>query len=220
MTVEQLFKSREGHLPHLAVFLRNQRFQRYVVRIVVNEAHNIHTASLPCYGLEVFHPAWGRLDELRAILPWHVRWAFLSATFPLHIRATIEDKLLKPGFNAIHITSNRPNTTYATHEVVNNTEDTRNYECFISSPFSLASQPRVLIFVDKKELACTILAHLDSCLPLECHDLGIVRLYHSMMLQQYLQLTHEAFTTPTGNCRILVATLGQSVVSIQSPLNR
>jgi superfamily II DNA helicase RecQ len=68
VTVEQLFKSREGHLPRLAIFLRKQHFQRYVVRIVVDEAHNIHTAGLPLYGLDAFRPAWGRLGELKAIL--------------------------------------------------------------------------------------------------------------------------------------------------------
>ena len=74
MTVEQLFKSREGHLPRLAIFLRNQYFQRHIVRIVVDEAHNIYTAGLPLYGLDAFRPAWGRLDEIKAILPWHVQW--------------------------------------------------------------------------------------------------------------------------------------------------
>ncbi|KAH8978068.1 P-loop containing nucleoside triphosphate hydrolase protein, partial [Lactarius hatsudake] len=72
-------------------------------------------------------------------------------------------------------------------------------------------QPRVLIFVDKKELACRITAHLDSCLPSEYQDKGIVRHYHSQMSQKYLQVAHEAFTTPEGNCRIMVATSGQSV---------
>jgi superfamily II DNA helicase RecQ len=171
-----------------------------------------HTTDLT---LDAFHPAWGRLDELKAILPWHVRWTFLSATFPPHIRATIENKLLKPGYSAIHVTSNRPNTTYATHEALNGIEDIQNYKCFLSSPFLLGSQPRVLIFVDKKELVCRISAHLDSCLPLEYRDMGIVMHYHSMMSQKYLELAHEAFTMATGICRILVATLGQSMVSDQ-----
>ncbi|KAN0128795.1 hypothetical protein V8E53_013382 [Lactarius tabidus] len=191
VTVEQLFKSCKGHLPHLAIFLRNQQFQQYVVCIVIDEAHNIHTAGLPHYRLDAFHPAWGRLDELRAILPQHVQWAFPSATFPLHICATIESKLLKP--------------------VVNNIKDMKNYECFLSNPFSPESQPCVLISIDKKELACHISAHLDSCLPSEWHNTGIVMHYHSVMLQQYLQLTHDAFMTLTGNCHILVVTLGQSM---------
>ncbi|KAI9463684.1 P-loop containing nucleoside triphosphate hydrolase protein [Lactarius psammicola] len=210
VTVEQLFKSREGHLPRLAILLRNQSFQRHIVRVVVDEAHNIHTAGLSHYGLDAFRPAWGRLDELKAILPRAVRWAFLSATFPPHIRATVE-KLLRPGYTSIHTTSNRPNTIYATHEVINSIEDLQNYECFLSCPFALESQPRVLIFVDKKELACRIADHLDSCLPSDYRDKGIVRHYHSMMSQKYLQVAHKAFTTPSGNCRILVATSGQSV---------
>ncbi|KAF8273934.1 hypothetical protein EI94DRAFT_1563106 [Lactarius quietus] len=86
----------------------------------------------------------------------------------------------------------------------------QNYESFLSCPFSLESQPCVLIFVDK-ELVCHISAHLDSCHPLELCDTGVMRHYHSMMSQKYLQLTHEAFTTPTGNCHILVAISGQSV---------
>lgn len=73
VTVEQLFKSREGHLPHLALLLCNHSFQKHITRVVVDEAHNIYTAGLPHYGLEAFHPAWGRLGELRAILPSSVR---------------------------------------------------------------------------------------------------------------------------------------------------
>lgn len=212
--MEQLFKSREGHFPRLAVLVRNLWFQRHIARVIVDEAHNIHTAGLSHYGLDAFRPAWGRLDELKAILPHRVHWVFLSATFPPHIRTTVEKKLLQPGYTAIHVTSNRPNTVYAAHEVLNSIEDFQNYECFLACPFSLVSQPRVLIFVDKKELACQIAAHLDSCLPSEHQDKGIVRHYHSQMSQKYLQVAHEAFTTPEGNCRIMVATSGQSVVSI------
>ena len=67
--MEQLFKTREGHLPRLALLLRNHSFQKHVTRVVVDEAHNIYTAGLPHYGLDAFRPAWGRLGELRAILP-------------------------------------------------------------------------------------------------------------------------------------------------------
>jgi hypothetical protein len=66
----------------------------------------------------------------------------------------VEKKIMHQGFDTIHITSNRPNTVYATHEVLNNIEDLQNYDCFVASPFSVDSQPHVLIFVDKKELAC------------------------------------------------------------------
>lgn len=150
MTVEQLFRSREGHLPRLALLLRNQYFQKHIARVVVDEAHNIYTAGLPHYGLDAFRPAWGRLDELRAILPASVRWAFFSATIPPRIRSCIEKKHLRSGYVSIHITSNQPNTMYAVHEVVHNIDNLRNYECFLVDPFSPDAQPRVLIFVDNK----------------------------------------------------------------------
>ena len=214
--MEQLFKTREGHLPRLALLLRNHSFQKHVTRVVVDEAHNIYTAGLPHYGLDAFHPAWGHLGEFRAILPSSVRWAFLSATLPPHIQSSIEKQVLKPGYVPIHVSSNRPNTMYATHEVVNNIDDLCNYECFLAVPFSLAGQPRVLIFVDSKELACRISSHLDSCLPSQYQDRGVVKHYHSKMLSKYLEYTHEAFTTQTGICRVLVATSSQSVVRTTS----
>jgi hypothetical protein len=130
----------------------------------------------------------GLLDELRALLPHCVQWAFLSAPFLPHICATIEKKLLRPGYTAIHVTSNWVNTTYMTHQAVNNIDNMQNYKCFLSCPFSLESQPHVLIFVGKKELVCHFSVHLDSCLPLELCDTSVVRHYHSMMLQKYLQL--------------------------------
>jgi superfamily II DNA/RNA helicase len=105
---------------------------------------------------------------------------------------------------------------YAVHEVVNNIDNLCNYECFLADPYSPDAQPRVLIFVDNKDLACRISSHLDSCLPLQYRDKDIVKHYHSKMSSRYLQETHEAFTTPSGKCRILVATSSQSVVCVTS----
>jgi hypothetical protein len=105
---------------------------------------------------------------------------------------------------------------YAAHEVINNINNLCNYECFLADPFSLDAQPRVLIFVDNKDLACRIASHLDCCLPPQYQDKGVVKHYHSKMSLRYLQATHEAFTTPSGKCRVLVATSSQSVVCVTS----
>ena len=218
VTVEQLFKSREGHLPRLALLLRNQHFQRLLVRVTVDEAHNIYTTGLPRYGLDAFRPAWGRLDELRAILPSAINWTFLSATFPPHVQTLIEKKLLRTGYEYIHITSNRPNTIYATHEVVESIEHLSNYECFLTKPFDLQRQPHVLIFVDKKELACQISIYLDARLPKEYRNQGIITHYHSLMSQEFLETAHFSFTESDRKCRIMVATSGQSTVSYQMAL--
>lgn len=63
MTVEQLFRSRAGHLLRHAILLRSQCFQKHVLCIVVSEAHNIvHTACQPHYRLDAFRLAWGLLE--------------------------------------------------------------------------------------------------------------------------------------------------------------
>jgi superfamily II DNA helicase RecQ len=113
-----LFKSREGHLPRLGILLRNNHFQRRVIRIIVDEAHNVHIAGLPRYGIDAFRPAWGKLDELKAILLQMTRWTACSATFTRLALRTVETKIMRSNYVSIHLTSNRPNTVYATHQVV------------------------------------------------------------------------------------------------------
>jgi hypothetical protein len=96
--------------------------------------------------------------------------------------------------------------------VVGSIENLQNYQCFLADPFILEKQPRVLIFVDNKALAMQIALFLDSLLPLQFQKKGVVLHYHSVMSEKYLNLSHDAFTTPTGVCRIMVATSAQSVV--------
>jgi len=215
VTVEQLFKSREGHFPRLFLLLRDQRFSKLVVRFNVDEAHHIHTAGLSLYGLEPFRPAWGRLGELKALLSNKVRWHCFSATFAPHILKTVEAKLLQSSYELIKLTSNRPNTIYATHRVINSIDDLRNYACFLlpKRDFSLVAQPRVLIFVDNRTLTDRIARFLNLLLPEHYQNKGVVRHYHSLMSELYLQRAHKDFTDPNGAGPIMIATANQSVVS-------
>jgi superfamily II DNA helicase RecQ len=214
VTVEQLFKSREGHLPRLYFLIRNQGFQKLINRVNVDEVHHVHTAGLPHHGLDAFRPAWGRVDEMKAVLSHNVKFGAYSATVtPPHILKTVELKVLRPDYVFIQLTSNRPNTMYATHEVTKSIDELSNYDCFLSDPFDLVAQPHVLIFVDNKDLACRISSYLDSRLPEELRDQNFVMHYHSQMSEKYLQFAHKCFTQENGPCRIMVATSGQSVVS-------
>ena len=213
VTVEQAFKSPEGHTSRLSTILRNPAFQKYIARVNVDEAHSIYTAGQDLHGLKAFRPAWGQLADLRALLNGSIHWNFFSATFPPHILKIIESKVLRNDYELIQITSNRPNTMYATHEVINSIEEPRNYECFLSKPFVLEKQPHVLIFCDDKDLTLKLAFHLNTCLPPDLRDQDIVMHYHSSMSEKYLKKAHEAFISETGKCRILVTTSGQSVVS-------
>ena len=187
VTVKQLFKRPEGHLPRLAVLMRQNQFTRRITRINVDKVHCIHTAGLPQYGLPPSRPAWGKLKILKLLLSSKVPWIGFSAMIPPHIRKTVESHILRPNYISIRYSSNRENTMYATHPVIGSIEDLRNYECFLASPFSPEKQPHILIFVDDKNLTNEITLHLESCLP-----------------TQYQK---------DGSCRILGATSGESVVS-------
>lgn len=109
----------------------------------------------------------------------------------------------------------RPNYIYATHRVVDSIEEPRNYGFFLTNPFNLKTQPRILIFFDSKQLTSEITKHPDSQLPPEYRGTGIVRHYHSGMSDLYLQITHDEFTKDEGRCNILCATAGESVVRVQ-----
>lgn len=214
VTVEQLFKSSAGHLGRLGTLIRNnQDFQKKIIRINVDEAHCIHTAGSSLYGMPAFRPAWGRLNELKVRLPARIRWHAFSATLPPHILDTVTKKILKPDHTFIHVTSNRPNTIYATHKVHGSIEDVHNYHCFVQEPFDFKTQPHVLIFVDDKNLTSKIARHLDASLPPMYRGRGIVQHYHSGMSEGYLKKVHNSFVEADGICRILVATSGESVVS-------
>ena len=126
--------------------MRRRDFQKRISRVNVDEAHFIYTAGTALYGLAAFRHAWGRLDELRVLLPALIIWAVYSATFPPHILKAVENKVMCPNYVYIHTSSNRPNITYATHEVIDTIEDPRNYECFLMNPkdFNIDEQPHFL----------------------------------------------------------------------------
>ena len=153
------------------------------------------------------------LDELKALLASDVIWKVFSATFPPHILKTVTQKVLKPNYVKIQLTSNRPNTMYATHQVQGSIEDPRNYECFLQHPFDFDTQCHVLIFFDDKDLTKKVAQHLNDKLPPDYRGRGVVQHYHSGMSENYLKRAHDSFVRKDGMCRILVTTSGESVVN-------
>ena len=202
-------------MPRLGTLLCLKEFQRRIGTVNVDEAHFIHTAGVGQYGLPAFRPAWGKLSKLKVILPSSIPWRAMSATFTQHILKTVASKILRPGYVFIHTTSNWPNTIYTTHCVPQSgLQDLQNYECFITKPFNLATQPCVLLFFDDRKFACAVATHLESLLPLAIHRKGIVQCYHSLMSEEFLHKVHDDFTTlGDGPCKVLCATSGESVVS-------
>lgn len=181
----------------------------------VDEAHNIFTAGLPHHGEDAFRPAYGRLDEFRAILSDSVVFQALSATFPPHIYNVVQRKLvIKPDHLAITLSTNRPNIVYATTPIIGSLRDLRNFNFLVPTNFHPPMEiPKTLVFHDSKQGAIDAAEYTNARLPKPLQNQGIVRRYQSDMSVDYLQQTYTDFSNTDGRCRILHATAGASTVS-------
>ena len=204
-----------GHLPRLARLIEDRDFRKRILRVHVDEAHFIYTAGLDLYGLSAFRPAWGRLGEFRTKLGKKVVFQALSGTQPAHIKKTITEHLLfdQEKLCSIELTSNRPNTMYATHPIVGGLSDFRNLEFLVPDPSLTDFQlPKALVFHDNLDECTAATLYLNDRLPKPLRNKGLVQYYHGGMSQGYLTLVYDDFKKEDGICRILHATEGASTV--------
>ena len=201
-----------GHLPRLARLInQDQWFRKRITRVHIDEAHFIFTAGCGLYSLPAFHPAWGKLGELPVKLSKGVVFQALSGTQPKHIKKVIIESLLLDEENLCHIklSSNRPNTVYATHPIVGNLSDLCNLDFLIPDPYPADFQlPKTIIFHDNIDECATASAYVNDRLPKVLRSKGIVKHYHGGMSKQYLTKVYEEFSKPDSSCRILHATEG------------
>ncbi|KAF8803590.1 hypothetical protein BYT27DRAFT_7109423 [Phlegmacium glaucopus] len=205
----------DGHIPRMARLIGGRRFVTMIKRVHIDEAHTIYSAGIERYGLPAFRPAWGRLGEFRLKLAKNTAFQALSGTQPAHIKATIIEKLLIDQRTALFIklTSNRPNTVYATHAIVGELKDFRNLDFLVPDGFCPPMRlAKTLIFHDNIEEAADAALHVDHRLPLLFQNRGIVQHYHGGMSPEYLTQVYEDFCDPNGKCLILHATEGASTV--------
>ncbi|KAF9045231.1 P-loop containing nucleoside triphosphate hydrolase protein [Panaeolus papilionaceus] len=210
---EQL-TSTNGHTARLArIINENRAFVKLIKRVHVDEAHFIYTAGLPHYGLPAFRSAWGGLGDFRVKIGRHIPFHALSGTLPPHIKGAIMDNLLfeRKSLLSIKLTSNRPNITYATHEIARELSDFRNLDFLVPVPYPENwVMPKTLVFYDKIDLATGAAAYLDRRLPLHLQQTGVVCHYHGGMSQEYLTSIYDDFSKSDGKCKLLHATEGAS----------
>ncbi|KAJ7888771.1 P-loop containing nucleoside triphosphate hydrolase protein [Mycena leptocephala] len=199
-----------GHMPRLARLLHTHQFVKTIARVHIDEIHFHCIAGLPRYGLPPFRPAWGALDELRLRLSNGVPVQALSGTLPPHIKSAVIEHLNfnKSTFLSIKLSTNRPNTIYATHRIVGSLSDFRNLDFLISIPFTRIIKG--VVFFDDTHLCSDARGYLDKRLPLELRNTGIVRHYHGGMSKEYLKQVFDDFSSPNGVCKLLCATEGAS----------
>lgn len=216
VTPEQFFETPAGHLTRMGRLIRNSAFRKHITYSFVDEIHTADRAGIGRYGLPPFRAAWGRLSEVKKLFPDNVRWMGLTATCPPHIQKSLETlSVLSPGYETQRISVNRPDTIYATHQVVGSLKTIDNYYCFLDRE-NPTTQRRVLIFCDNKKQTRCISRGLTAQLPEALRRKNIIMHYHGGLSARHLSLAHKWFTEEDGCCRILVATSAESTVSLSS----
>ncbi|KAJ7451395.1 P-loop containing nucleoside triphosphate hydrolase protein [Mycena latifolia] len=199
---EQL-KTFKGHLPKLAALLNVPSFAKTIARVHIDEVHNHWTAGISSYGLPPFRPAWGALNELRLRLPKGTPIQALSGTLPPHIKAAVVDHLnFDPSsYVSLKLSSNRPNTIYATHKIVGSLKDFRNLDFLVPIPYKPLL--KIIVFHDDTQQCADAATYLTKRLPLELQQSGLIRHYHGECQKNILR-------SVDGACQMLHATEGAS----------
>ncbi|KAJ7025234.1 P-loop containing nucleoside triphosphate hydrolase protein [Mycena alexandri] len=190
---EQL-KTFKGHGTRLAALLNISTFVKKITRVHIDEVHNHHTAGLASYGLPPFRPAWGFLNDLRLRVTKGTPIQALSGTLPPHIKSAVITHLnFDPkSLVSLKLSSNRPNTIYATHRIVGGLKDFRNLDFLISIPFKPLL--KVIVFHDDTEQCAAAAAYGDKQLPVELRNSGVIRHYHGGMSKEYLTRVFNDFS--------------------------
>ncbi|KAJ8456448.1 hypothetical protein ONZ45_g18718 [Pleurotus djamor] len=211
--VEQL--RHQEHTPRIASLLRQTSFQQIIGRIHVDEAHHIYTCGIPKHEQEPFRPSWGRLTEVRLMLPMSIPWQPLSATLPQHIlTCVIKNLVLSSDFLLVRVPVNRENIIYATHPLEDGPSELRNLDCLVPSPFHPPMRlKKIVSFHDDKSQVNAVKRYLVSRLPPALRNRNIIAHYHSDLSEAYLVDAYERFAVSNGTTLILIATSGAGTAS-------
>ncbi|KZV61517.1 P-loop containing nucleoside triphosphate hydrolase protein [Peniophora sp. CONT] len=195
---------RDCDAPRFSRLIQRSTFTRLVKHFFFDEGHHIYVDGLPAHGLGAFRPSYGRLIQLRVFCK-QATFQVLSGTLPPHFQRCISDNLsLRTGFTTVNASSNSANLVYSSAPLVGSLAEFRNFD------FTVGSQFKGIIFVDKRELALQLARYLDnhSGWPSNLRGRGVVRTYYSSHSLKHLEKVFTAFNDPAGSCRILVATSG------------
>ncbi|KAJ7703578.1 hypothetical protein B0H17DRAFT_912077, partial [Mycena rosella] len=144
-----------------------------------------------------FRPAWGSLNELRLRLPKDTPFQALSGTLPPHIKSAVISHLnYNPKtYVSLKLSSNRPNTIYATHKVVGSLKDFRNLD------FLVPTVLKIIVFHDDTQQCADAASYLNERLPSDLRASGLIRHYHGGMSKEYLTQVFDDFRTRTVHVR-------------------
>lgn len=146
------------------------------------------------------------------LFPHGVTTVALTATAPPNVlEVIVQGLLLHPDHHEVQILPlNRSNICYAARPLVGSAANLDNYNFVIPSSGTPAS---TIIFAESRRLVKAIASHLDSLLPEEKRQRGLVRPYHAHLSDRGRSRTWRAYKE--GRCLVLVATCAAGTVSLQ-----
>ena len=215
-TMESIRKH-DGRFGKFALILRNRdrKFVNRIKRLQIDEAQTIYTAGIAKHNQPSFRPAYGKFDVIRLLLPKTTTVMAFSTTFPPHIFNVVKKKMtILPNHIFIQRSRNRPNVTYATYEAVGSLTDFRNLSFLLPANFNFHPPmqiPPTVIFHDDIKECSNAARFVENLLPIPLRNLGLVKHYHGLMSQDYLERTYQEFQA--GLCRILHTYPGMESVS-------
>jgi hypothetical protein len=200
------------------IFLMNGYFGKFAV-ILQNQDHKFmncinsfklmrcHKAGIAKHNQPSFWLAYGKFDVIWLLLLKTTTVMAFSATFPPHILNVVKKKMaIPPDHIFIQHSRNRPNVTYATHEAIGCLTDFRNLWFLLPTNFNFHPPmqiPPTAIFHDDIKECSNAAWFVKNLLPISLCNLGLVKHYHGLMLQDYLERTYHELQAGLPNSTYL-----------------
>ncbi|KAH9842930.1 P-loop containing nucleoside triphosphate hydrolase protein [Rhodofomes roseus] len=187
--------------------LRNPRFTRHILSLVVDEAHCVSH-----WGAD-FRKKYASLGVIRAFLPRGTPVIALTATLTARVRRDIHGKLHFPkgGSRFFNAGNDRPNVTIVVRAAEHPLKTFEDLDFVIPKTLTRAEEiPKTWIYVDNINTGTDIIDYLAQKLETRTQrsdgsvSAGVIRPFNATLSSEYRTAAMEAFRD--GSIRILVCT--------------
>ncbi|KAG2155301.1 uncharacterized protein EDB93DRAFT_1264911 [Suillus bovinus] len=199
-----------GHIPRLALQLKDPTFSKCIGFFFVDKAHFIVTAGEAQIGKKLpFHPAYRKLTEVLIQLPVDVPVALFSATLPPQTLEKVLKSLnlLHDKMDIIKLSTNRPNIMHAVIPMLDSIKNFSNLDFLIPVPFHplMSYPPKCLIFIDHKLSTAGVAQYLNGHLPEAVRCIFKFKHLHLSMSQEHNEMVFDDFQKPNGKYTLIMA---------------
>lgn len=188
--------------------LRRPEFSARCLSVFIDEAHCISHWG------DSFRKKYSSIGIVRAFLPKNTPIIAVSATLTPRVKEDIVAKLqLKSNYIYINIGNNRSNVAQIVRAMEHPMKTHRDLDFLIPTPVgSPAMILKAFLYTDDVKEGALITDYLNSRVPEDFREQGLVRPYNATMSKKYRKGVMEMFRK--GDIRILVCTDAAGMVSM------